>query len=107
MLFKKHFKHLGEWRSVALDDKGLEALHDKLRQDNLRVWSQCMRDASNLCRDEARATHIAIVLFSKLADAKFTRINATLDEMVEEQRQSMDGGEIPPSSFLHNQRGGG
>lgn len=106
MLFKKNFRQNGRWQQVALDDEKLEELHEKLRKDNLRVWSQCMRDASNLSRDETGATHIAIALFSRLADAKFTRITATLDEMVEEQRQTLDGGETPPS-FLHNQRGGG
>ena len=91
VLFRKNFNHSERWHTVVLGEEGLCALHDQLRRDNLEVLKQCLDDAVEIGHAEGK-TEMAIALFSKLADAKFTRISATLDEMVEEERKSLDGG---------------
>jgi hypothetical protein len=101
MLFKRNYKHNGQWYSVVLDGAGLATLHEKLRQDNLEVLKQCFKDASRFGKDARAKERVAVALFGKLADAKYTRINATLDEMAEEQKELMGGGKSPPS-FSHN-----
>ena len=76
---------------MVLGEEGLCALHDQLGRDNLQVLKQCLDDAAEI-GDAENKTEMALALFSKLADAKFTSITATLDEMVEQERKSLDGG---------------
>jgi hypothetical protein len=92
MLFKRNYKHNGQWYSVVLDGAGLITLHEKLRQDNLEVLKECFKDASRFGKDARAKERVAVALFGKLADAKYTRIKATLDEIVEQRKARKDKG---------------
>ena len=88
----KNFKIGVKWKRVVLDGKDVEKIREELRKSNLKIMEQCMKDACKLFKTkldtpESAVREYAVALFNKLADQQFTRVQARLDEMVEEERE--------------------
>ena len=69
-----------KWQYIGLTDEEEKSLLEELRKDNLELMKRCLEDSKGLMKVES--TEIAVALFERIADAKFTRIQAKLDEKI-------------------------
>ena len=80
----------GRWRFFELSDTEVMEIEEQLRKDNIKVMINCCVDAKEECKgmEVGNAVRIAVHLFDKLADAKFTRIQSKLDEKIKVAEES-------------------
>lgn len=72
-----------KWQYMKLTDDEEKRLLANLRKDNKELMKECIKDAKEIISEEfTDIENIAIALFERLADAKYTRIQATLDEKI-------------------------
>lgn len=91
----------GKWRFVTLSDTEAIEIEKAIRNDNLKIMAECIRDSSQLFpkfppikvgddtrnfRDMVRS-NIAVALFERRADAKFTRIQSALDHKIKQAEE--------------------
>jgi len=110
MKFYKKALIKGNWKIIELSDEEVAKIEENLRKDNLELLRRCFQDAQELTASfpnnhkKMIQTRIAIALFDKLADAKFTRIQSALDAKIKKLEEQTTYVELKKKEVVSRDR---
>ena len=86
MQYSKNCKIGMQWQSMSLTPEEVKKLEKDLRGRNQELMALCLNDAKGLLNVKGstiEVIEVAVGLFVKLTDAKYTMIQATLDGKIQ------------------------